>query len=272
MTEPVDRQQDVRELSRDRFSQFAQRYVVSADHAAGTDLERLLAMAAPQPTWRVLDVATGGGHTALAFAPYVAHVIATDLAPGMLDAARRYLRTQAAARISFAVADAEDLPFASGAFDLVTCRIAPHHFRDAARFVREGARVLRPADPDRGESGGTLLVQDHLLPDDRAAARYIDAWERLRDPSHHRAFTVDEWTGMLLDAGLQHVRVERVTKQHEFLSWTQRQSCSPAVVQELIEQILSAPEAVTAWMQPHAFGTPQASFVNHHILIAGEKR
>ena len=272
MTEPVDRQQDVRELSRDRFSQFAQRYVESADHAAGTDLERLLAMAAPQPTWRVLDVATGGGHTALAFAPYVAHVIATDLAPGMLDAARRYLRTQAAARISFAVADAEDLPFASGAFDLVTCRIAPHHFRDAARFVREGARVLRPADPDRGESGGTLLVQDHLLPDDRAAARYIDAWERLRDPSHHRAFTVDEWTGMLLDAGLQHVRIERVTKQHEFLSWAQRQSCSPAVVEELIEQILAAPEAVTDWMQPHAFGTPQASFVNHHILIAGEKR
>lgn len=272
MTETVDRQQDVRKLSRDRFSQFAQRYVESADHAAGTDLERLLAMAAPRPTWTVLDVATGGGHTALAFAPYVAHVIATDLVPDMLDAARRFLRTQTGARISFALADAEDLPFATGTFDLVTCRIAPHHFRDVARFVREGARVLRPADPDHGESGGTLLVQDHLLPDDRAAGQYIDAWERLRDPSHHRAFTEDEWTGMLLDAGLQHVQVQQVTKRHEFLSWAQRQSCSPTVVDELIEQILVAPEPVAAWMQPRAFGTSEASFVNHHILIAGEKR
>jgi len=190
----------------------------------------------------------------------------------MLEQAEKLREQRCLENVALETADAMDLPYPDNSFNLVTCRIAPHHFRDAARFVREGARVLRPADPDRGESGGTLLVQDHLLPDDRAAARYIDAWERLRDPSHHRAFTVDEWTGMLLDAGLQHVRVERVTKQHEFLSWTQRQSCSPAVVQELIEQILSAPEAVTAWMQPHAFGTPQASFVNHHILIAGEKR
>jgi ubiquinone/menaquinone biosynthesis C-methylase UbiE len=272
LTEPSNPPQDVRELARDRFSQFAQRYVESADHAGGTDLERLLAMAAPEPAWTVLDVATGGGHTALAFAPYVTHVIATDLVPDMLDAARRFLHTQTGAQISFAVADAEDLPFASGTFDLVTCRIAPHHFRDAARFVRASARMLRPADPGHGESGGMLLVQDHLLPDDRAAAQYIDAWERLRDPSHHRAFTEDEWTGMLLDAGLQHVQVEQVTKQHEFLSWAQRQSCSPKVIDELIEQILAAPDPVTAWMQPRAFGTPEASFVNHHILIAGERR
>jgi ubiquinone/menaquinone biosynthesis C-methylase UbiE len=272
LTETADRQRDVRALSRGRFSQFAERYVKSAAHASGTDLERLLAIADPQPTWTVLDVATGGGHTALAFAPHVARVIATDLAAEMLDAARRFLRTQTTAQISFALADAEDLPFATGAFDLVTCRIAPHHFRDAARFVRAGARVLRPADPDRGERGGVLLVQDQLLPDDRDAAQYIDAWERLRDPSHHRAFAVDEWRGMLLDAGLQHVQVEQVTKRHGFLSWAERQGCSPAVVDRLVEQILDAPAPVTAWMQPHAFGTPEASFVNHHILIAGEKR
>jgi ubiquinone/menaquinone biosynthesis C-methylase UbiE len=228
-------------------------------------------MAAPQPTWMVLDVATGGGHTALAFAPHVARVVATDLAAEMLDAARCFLRTQTTEPISFALADGQDLPFASGAFDLVTCRIAPHHFPSAARFVRESARVLQSADPDRGARGGMLLVQDHLLPDDRIAGQYIDAWEQLRDPSHHRAFTVGEWTGMLLDAGLQQVRVEQVSKRHEFLPWAERQSCSPAVVDQLVERMLAAPEPVAAWMQPHAFGTAQASFVNHHILIAGEK-
>ena len=41
--------------------------------------------------WQVLDVSTGAGHTALIFAPRVAHVIASDLTPEMLDTARNLL-------------------------------------------------------------------------------------------------------------------------------------------------------------------------------------
>lgn len=272
MTEVPTPEQDVRTLSRDRYSQFAERYVGSIAHSQGTDLERLVAIAAPQPTWTVLDVATGGGHTALAFAPCVARVVATDLVPDMLGAARRFLRAQTTAHISFTLADAEDLPFADGTFDLVACRIAPHHFRDVARFVREGARVLRPARPGENGGGGSVLIQDHVLPDEPTAARYTDAWERLRDPSHHRAFGETEWEALLHNAGLQVYHIEQVTKQHAFLDWTQRQGCTPAVVGQLIEQMDAAPEAVVAWMQPRCFGTPEASFVNRHILIAGRKR
>jgi ubiquinone/menaquinone biosynthesis C-methylase UbiE len=272
LTEVPTPEQDARTLSRDRYSQFAEHYVESVAHSQGTDLEQLVAIAAPQPTWTVLDVATGGGHTALALAPWVARVVATDLVPDMLGAARRFLRAQTTAHISFAVADAEDLPFADETFDLVTCRIAPHHFRDAARFVREGARVLQPARPGENGARGTLLIQDHVLPDELTAARYVDAWERLRDPSHHRAFSEAEWKAILHDAGLQVCHIEQATKQHAFLDWTQRQGCAPAVVDQLIEQMDAAPEAVVAWMQPRCLGTPEASFVNRHILIAGRKR
>jgi ubiquinone/menaquinone biosynthesis C-methylase UbiE len=254
----------VRTLSQDRFSRFAQRYVRSTAHAQGTDLERLVAIADPQPVWTVLDVASGGGHTALAFAPRVARVIVTDLVPGMLRAARGFLSAGTAAQYCFGVADAESLPFATGTFDLVTCRIAPHHFQDAARFVHEAARVLRTA--------GALLVQDHVLPEDPVAADYIDAWERLRDPSHHRAFTEAEWEAMFQRAGLAVYHIEQVAKQHAFLDWTQRQDCVPEIVGQLIELMDAAPEAVVAWVQPRGFGTPQASFVNHHILITGRKR
>jgi ubiquinone/menaquinone biosynthesis C-methylase UbiE len=257
-------ERDVRALSRDRFGRFAARYVESPAHAQGTDLERLVAMAAPEASWTALDVATGGGHTALAFAHHVAHLIATDLAAQMLVEARRFLRTQTTAHVTFGIADAEDLPFSDRAFDVVTCRIAPHHFRDAARFVCEAARVLRRA--------GILLVQDHLLPDDPDAARYIDAWEQLRDPSHHRAFSEQEWERMFDRAGLQVYALEKVTKKHSFLDWTQRQSCTPRVVEQLTAGMGSAPEAVMTWMEPCRFGTPEASFVNRHILIAGWKR
>ncbi len=263
MSEARIPERDVRTLSQERFGRFASRYVHSIAHSQGTDLERLVAIAAPRAHWTVLDVATGGGHTALAFAPRVTHVVATDLVPDMLVAARRFLRAQTAA-LSFGVADAEYLPFGDGTFDLVTCRIAPHHFRDAARFVREAARVLRIT--------GALLVQDHLLPDDPVAARYIDDWEQLRDPSHHRAFSSEEWEAMFGGAGLQVYGVEQVTKQHAFLDWTQRQGCTPEVVKQLTAEMDTAPQAVVAWMEPRGFGTPEASFVNRHILIAGRKR
>ena len=70
---------DSKSLSRKRYTRFAEGYVTSKTHAKGTELDRLVEIAQPQPDWVVLDVATGGGHTALKFAPLVAQVIATDI-------------------------------------------------------------------------------------------------------------------------------------------------------------------------------------------------
>ncbi|MFL7790536.1 MAG: methyltransferase type 11, partial [Anaerolineae bacterium] len=63
---------DTKTLSQERYTQYAQGYVTSKAHAQGSELERLVDIARPQPNWIVLDAATGGGHTALAFAPHVA--------------------------------------------------------------------------------------------------------------------------------------------------------------------------------------------------------
>ena len=147
-------------LSQKRFGQFAEGYVTSQSHAKGYDLDRLVEIANPQTDWLVLDIATGGGHTALKFAPYVRQVIATDITPRMLSAAEKFICDKGVTNVAFEPADAEDLPFEDPVFDLVTCRIAPHHFPDCARFVQEGSRVLKP--------GGQLLVQDHLLPEHQA--------------------------------------------------------------------------------------------------------
>jgi hypothetical protein len=114
-----------------------------------------------------------------------------------------------------------------------------------------------------------LLVQDHVLPEDQPAARYVDAFERLRDPSHNRAFAESEWVGMFRDAGLTAIHTEQVVKQHNFVKWAERQDCTPEVTAQLIAQLLDAPPLVAAWMQPRDVGTSQATFVNHHILIAG---
>jgi ubiquinone/menaquinone biosynthesis C-methylase UbiE len=255
--------EDPQGLSQHRFGRFAAGYVTSKAHAKGAELDLLIDIARPQSDWVVLDVATGGGHTALKFAPLVARVVATDITPKMLDMAKEFLAQRGAKNVVFEPADALDLPFEAGTFDLVTCRIAPHHFSDCARFVREGARVLK--------GGGLLLVQDHVLPEDLETACYVESFEKLRDPSHNRAYAGTEWVEMFRAVGLAVERTEQVLKRHEFLPWAARQGCSPETIEHLIAMVVRAPLSVTEWMHPRDWEGPDASFVGHHIMIAGRK-
>jgi SAM-dependent methyltransferase len=254
---------DSKTLSRQRFGLFAGDYVKSSAHARGPDLQRLVDIARPQPHCTVLDVATGGGHTALAFAALSARIVALDIALTMLQAAREFMRSNAAENTCFVSADAESLPFEDSSFDLVTCRIAPHHFPDCDSFVRESQRVLN--------SGGRLVVQDLVLPEDQGAAQYINAFEKLRDPSHNQAWPESRWRTMFQAAGLSVEHTEQIVKRHDFGGWTARQRCAPDVVQKLIAMVAQAPDSVSNWLQPSDFGTAQASFVNHHLIIAGRK-
>ena len=144
--------------------------------------------------WRVLDVATGTGHLSRALAPRVAHVTAVDLTPEMLDEGRREASEAGIANITFEEGDAERLPYADGAFDLVTTRLSFHHFVDPRPALAEMVRVCRP--------GGRLAVIDLLSPDDVGLAERYNGYERLRDPSHVRALTRDELTRMIAAAGL----------------------------------------------------------------------
>lgn len=255
--------EDIKALSQQRYNQYAHGYVTSATHSQGHDLDRLLELAQPQPTWIVLDVATGGGHTALKFAPHVAKVIASDYAPTMLGEAQAFIEGQGVTNVEFREADAENLPFPDAMFDLVTCRVAAHHFADAYRFMTEAARVLKP--------GGVLLVQDHLNPDDDKAAAYIEAFERLRDPSHHRVYNRYEWEGLFLDAGLTVEHAERINRTAKFLPWAERQGCSPEVIERLHILMLQAPDAVQTWTNFQCAGTPDATLDHVYIVIMGKK-
>lgn len=252
-----------RSLSVERYSRFADGYVASKTHAKGQDLELLVEIAKPQAEWIALDIATGGGHTALKFAALVGRVIATDITPKMLEKARGFIGESGTQNVTFGLADAEALPFEDGTVDLVTCRIAPHHFPGPKRFVCEGARVLK--------ADGLLLVQDHVLPEDGDVARYVDGFERLRDPSHNRAYAESEWVGMYRAAGLEVERIERIVKRHQFVPWAERQGCTTETIAKLTAMVTHASEAVVEWMQPRGFTTTGASFANQHILIAGRK-
>ncbi|HEV3309812.1 MAG TPA: methyltransferase domain-containing protein [Chloroflexota bacterium] len=182
-----------RDLVRAQFGANANAYVASCVHAGGSDLDQLVKWAEGGPEKTLLDVATGGGHTALAMSRLYGSVTASDITRPMLEAAEEFTRTQGATNITFQTADAEALPFDAGAFDAVSCRIAPHHFPRPDRFVNEVARVLKPS--------GIFLFEDSVVPEDPTLAECLNDIERARDPSHLRSLTELEWTGLIEDAG-----------------------------------------------------------------------
>jgi ubiquinone/menaquinone biosynthesis C-methylase UbiE len=251
-----------KKLSQERFGQFAERYVQSQHHAKGYDLDRLVEIAQPQKTWQALDIATGGGHTALKFAPYVAHVTVTDITPRMLEQAQTFITSQVD-NVSFKIADAEDLPFEDETFDLVTCRIAPHHFPDVAKFVSEAARVLK--------AGGLFLLQDQLLPEEKTIANIIEHFEKVRDPSHHCAFPLSQWIAMFEAAQLSVEHTEEITKRQQLIKWAKVQDNSEETIAELVNIVSAAPKGLRTWMQPEAWETKEASFTHHHVIVAGRK-
>ena len=66
-------------LVQQQFGAHAAAYSTSTVHAKGASLARLVELVKPQPDWRALDIATGSGHTAAAFAPHVSRVTASDI-------------------------------------------------------------------------------------------------------------------------------------------------------------------------------------------------
>src|SRR5438128_1814803 len=92
---------------------------------------------------RVLDVAAGTGNTALAAARRGARVTATDLVPRMLETASRRAAAEGL-ELDVQVADAQDLPFEDGTFDVVMSSFGAMYAPDQRRTASELIRVCRP--------------------------------------------------------------------------------------------------------------------------------
>ena len=257
-------------LIQSQFGKRAEAYATSAVHAKGASLKRLIELTKPEPDWRVLDVATGAGHTALAFAPHVAAVVASDLTTEMLEVAARLAKERGFANVTVQEADAEALPFADETFDLVTSRIAPHRFPDPGRFVAEAARVLKP--------GGLFALDDNAAPDAHifpdfseadleAAAKEYNAFEKLRDPSHARALTVSEWQQLFSDAALDVLHWELLAKEMAFENWVNRFGPNEDVKAELRNRLENASPALLAFLKPEPRDGDIAFTFTEAILI-----
>ena len=114
---------------------------------------------------RILETAAGTGivTAAIAKALPAADIIATDLNQAMLDVAARRV---ASSKVRFQAADAQSLPFADGAFDLVLCQYGVMFFPNRLAAYREAGRVLKP--------GGQFLFNVWAALDGNPIARIVE--------------------------------------------------------------------------------------------------
>jgi ubiquinone/menaquinone biosynthesis C-methylase UbiE len=143
----------------------------------------------------VLDIATGPGYIAEAFARGAREVIGVDLTAAMLAIGEERTKQNGLSNIVFRIGDVQNLPFERENFDVVVCRLALHHMQDPGQVVREMTRVCR--------LGGTVLVEDIFASEHRERAEYQDRWEKLRDPSHVRVLPLSEHLRLFREAGLE---------------------------------------------------------------------
>lgn len=227
---------DVQQAAQEQFAKQSERYGKGHILENVEDVRNAIAMISLPQRARVLDVATGGGHTGLFLASLGHDVTLADIAQPMLDRAAK-----AAAERGLSVQTrqhaAEEFPYPDAQFDLVTCRVAAHHFSSPEDFIRETARVLKP-------SGYFLLIDGSVADDEAEAEEWLHKVEKFRDPSHHRLLTPRAWSKLCEANGLK----VRSAALHPFkqpdLNWYfETAATTPENRQRVLELVSHAPKS-----------------------------
>ncbi|GIO21906.1 class I SAM-dependent methyltransferase [Oceanobacillus sp. J11TS1] len=221
---------DKKILNKELFTKRKDAYVHSSTHSNPAALQKILDWLKPSDQQIILDVATGGGQVAKTLAPLAKQVIATDLTPSMLSNVRNSI--DETDNILFVVADAEELPFLDESIDIVTCRIAAHHFPHPEKFIQEAYRVLK--------TGGKCLFIDNIVSENPDEDQFLNKLEAMRDPSHVRSKSLSEWKTLFLKHRFTFLQDDIRVKELPFQDWLTRTVDTEEVRQQVIDFIQTA--------------------------------
>lgn len=174
------------DVTRARFAATADKLAALGEERLEHLREKLARFVQPRGDERALDVGTGTGPLALALAPLVREVVGLDLVPEMLVHARR--AAEGFSNVTFVEGDIAHLPFDTESFDLVATARTIHHVKWPEVALDELTRVCR--------LGGRLLVVDQIASVDPLEALAHNRIERLRDPSHVRVLSDQDFRAL----------------------------------------------------------------------------
>ena len=237
--------------------------------------EELARRAATLSPKRILETAAGTGIVTAALHEILpdAEIVATDLNQAMLDVAAGHIRSDL---VRFRAADALDLPFGDGEFDLVVCQFGVMFYPDRVRGNGEARRVLR--------DGGRYVVAIWDSIDRNAgsedlsnavAALFPDDPPKFLDRTPFGYSDVAQIEHDLLAAGFTDIELETVEKRSRATTAhdvavglvcgsplrNEIEARDPAMLDAAVE---AATAALAPWEGPHGFDAPMSA----HIVTA----
>jgi ubiquinone/menaquinone biosynthesis C-methylase UbiE len=257
------------DLVREQFTRTAQVFGDYAIASRVAEAERLARMVGAGLTDRAVDLACGPGTLALRFARQVRWICGLDLTPAILERARRAAASEGLANLEFAIADAQSLPFSDASLDIAITSYSAHHFPDPARVIGEMARVVR--------RGGRVGILDIFLPADRAVSALNTRIEKVRDASHTRTLSREEFELHLAAHGVRVLEIGVEENSRTFDHWMLVAGKKPGQPEYLEARGLmeASIPGDAAWFHPRfergESGTPELVFTNTTLFIVGEK-
>ena len=245
---------DIKSAVQQQFEKAAANYRTSSVHARGEDLQWMVQAANLTGNERVLDAGCGAGHTAVTFAPHVREVVALDFTAAMLEQVEQLAAERQLRNVSTRHGDVEKLPFEAASFDVVVSRYSAHHWPHPLTALQEIARVLKP--------DGQFILSDAVAAPEPLLDTFLQTLEFVRDPSHVRDHSVQQWQAMLTEAGFQSKVVTSWEIALNFDSWVERIGTPTGNIATLRALFAGASEEVRSAfkIQPEEFAIVGALF------------
>jgi ubiquinone/menaquinone biosynthesis C-methylase UbiE len=182
----------------EQFTKQAVPFTHISQHSNQYGMDLMFRLSSPKPNDTVLDVCCGTGIVTCEYAKLVSHVTGIDLTPAMIEQAKILQREKNLNNIDWHTGDVSILPFDDNSFSMVVTRYSFHHIAAPRIVLEEMKRVCK--------SNGKILVVD-VTPDSdkKTAYNYV---EKLRDPSHTEALTIEELRQMMESIGCINMNIK----------------------------------------------------------------
>ena len=177
----------------------------------------------------VLEAAAGTCICGRAVAPFVKSVTCLDATPAMLAVGKEEAAKSGIANIQFVNGYAEKMPFDDQYFDTVLTRLSFHHFTEMETPFSEMSRVLK--------SGGQLVIID-LEAAEESLRDIADTIETMRDPSHVKNHSQDEFAALYEKHGYTITKQEVTPLSQPLTSWMELTN-TPNDVRKEIENMMN---------------------------------
>lgn len=251
------------DLVQQAFTQQANAYAANPLIKDRARLEKLVHSIRPFSDARVLDVATGPGYLAGAFASVCKLVIGIDLTQAALFRARAHQQSQRVDHLHFVNANARGIPFGDDTFDIVVSRFAVHHFEQPISVLADMARVCK--------SGGIIAIQDLVTSEHFERAAFQNKLEKLRDRSHATTLPISQFLTLFTQANLEIVHVETETLVQDAEQWLANASTPNAEASEVRQLLKKDILEDLSGVQPFYDGEKRLHFTQNYATVIGRR-